>query len=214
MASNPIKIGFIEDNELLLENYKEYFDSSDEFTCTFAFGTIPDLFTYMKSNYLAIPDIVLVDIQLPEINGIEGIPLLQERLAGTRIVMMTAFDDKESVMSAFSNGAAGFLTKNMSLNAVSESLLSLVNHGAALSPSAARILIASVGQKMQKINSIINRLTPREREIARFIKSGLSYQQIADQLFISARTVNQHLKHIYQKVGVNSRSQLAAKMEE
>ena len=214
MATHPIKIGFIEDNELLLENYKEYFDSSDEFTCTFAFGTIPDLFTFMKSNYLAIPDIVLVDIQLPEINGIEGIPLLQERLAGTRIVMMTAFDDKESVMSAFSNGAAGFLTKNMSLNAVSESLLSLVNHGAALSPSAARILIASVGQKMQKINSIINRLTPREREIARYIKSGLSYQQIADQLFISARTVNQHLKHIYQKVGVNSRSQLAAKMEE
>lgn len=214
MATHPIKIGFIEDNELLLENYKEYFDGSDEFTCTFAFGTIPDLFTFMKSNYLAIPDIVLVDIQLPEINGIEGIPLLQERLAGTRIVMMTAFDDKESVMSAFSNGAAGFLTKNMSLNAVSESLLSLVNHGAALSPSAARILIASVGQKMQKINSIINRLTPREREIARFIKSGLSYQQIADQLFISARTVNQHLKHIYQKVGVNSRSQLAAKMEE
>jgi len=214
MANNPIKIGFIEDNELLLENYKEYFDGSDEFTCTFAFGTIPDLFTYMKSNYLAIPDIVLVDIQLPEINGIEGIPLLQERLAGTRIVMMTAFDDKESVMSAFSNGAAGFLTKNMSLNAVSEALLSLLNNGAALSPSAARILIASVGQKMQKINSIINRLTPREREIARFIKSGLSYQQIADQLFISARTVNQHLKHIYQKVGVNSRSQLAAKMEE
>ena len=214
MASNPIKIGFIEDNELLLENYKEYFESSDEFTCTFAFGTIPDLFTYMKSNYQAIPDIILLDIQLPEINGIEGIPLLQERLAGTRIVMMTAFDDKESVMSAFSNGAAGFLTKNMSLNAVSEALLSLVNNGAALCPSAARVLIASVGQKMQKINSIINRLTPREREIARFIKSGLSYQQIADQLFISARTVNQHLKHIYQKVGVNSRSQLAAKMEE
>jgi DNA-binding NarL/FixJ family response regulator len=214
MANNPIKIGFIEDNELLLENYKEYFESSDEFTCTFAFGTIPDLFTYLKSNYLAIPDIVLLDIQLPEINGIEGIPLLQERLAGTRIVMMTAFDDKESVMSAFSNGAAGFLTKNMSLNAVSEALLSLVNNGAALCPSAARVLIASVGQKMQKINSIINRLTPREREIARFIKSGLSYQQIADQLFISARTVNQHLKHIYQKVGVNSRSQLAAKMEE
>ena len=213
MANNPIKVGFIEDNELLLENYKEYFESSDEFTCTFAFGTIPDLFTYMKSNYLAIPDIVLVDIQLPEINGIEGIPLLQERLAGTRIVMMTAFDDKESVMSAFSNGAAGFLTKNMSLNAVSEALLSLLNNGAALSPSAARILIASVGQKMHKINSIINRLTPREREIARYIKSGLSYQQIADQLFISARTVNQHLKHIYQKVGVNSRSQLAAKME-
>jgi non-specific serine/threonine protein kinase len=70
-----------------------------------------------------------------------------------------------------------------------------------------------IQQKMHKINSIINRLTPREREIARYIKSGLSYQQIADQLFISARTVNQHLKHIYQKVGVNSRSQLAAKME-
>ncbi len=214
MANNPIKIGFIEDNELLLENYKEYFENSEEFTCSFAFGTIPDLFTFMKSNYLAIPDIVLLDIQLPEINGIEGIPLLQERLAGARIVMMTAFDDKESVMSAFSTGAAGFLTKNMSLNAVSEALLSLLNNGAALSPSAARILIANVGQKMQKINSIINRLTPREREIARFIKSGLSYQQIADQLFISARTVNQHLKHIYQKVGVNSRSQLAAKMEE
>ncbi|MFM6954137.1 MAG: LuxR C-terminal-related transcriptional regulator, partial [Sphingobacteriaceae bacterium] len=198
----------------LLENYKEYFESSEEFTCTFAFGSISELLAFSRSNYLAIPEIILLDIQLPQINGIEGIGILQELLPGARIIMMTAFDDKESVMTAFSNGASGFLTKNMSLSAVREALLSLFDNGAALSPSAAKTLIASVGQKMQKINSIISRLTPREREIAKFIKSGLSYQQIADQLFISARTVNQHLKHIYQKVGVNSRSQLAAKMEE
>lgn len=214
MASGNIRIGFIENNELLLENYRDYFESSDEFTCSFAFGTIPELLLFMKSNYLAIPDIVLLDIQLPEINGIEGIPMLQERLPGTRMVMMTTLDDRESVMNAFSNGASGFLTKNMSLNAVKEALLSMFNNGAALSPTAAKTLIASIGQKMQKMNSMIGKLTPREREIAKCIKSGLSYKQIGDQLFISSRTVNQHLKHIYQKLGVNSRSQLAAKMEE
>ncbi len=214
MASGTIRIGFIEHNELVLENYRDFFESSEEFSCSFAFGTIPELLSYMKTNYLAIPDIVLLDIPLPEITGIEGLPILQERLPGARMVMMTALDDRESVMNAFSNGASGYLTKNMSLDAVRNALLSMFDNGAALSPSAAKTLIASIGRKMQKMNSMISKLTPREREIAKCIKSGLSYQQIGDQLFISSRTVNQHLKHVYQKLGVISRSQLAAKMDE
>ena len=100
----------------------------------------------------------------------------------------------------------------MTLSAVKDAILSVYNNGAALSPSAAKTLIGSLAQRRSKMSAIVSNLTPREKEIAGFIKSGLSYKEIAQELYISARTVNQHLKHIYQKTGVNSRSQLAAKM--
>lgn len=214
MDTKHIKIGFVEDNDLLLANYKEYFESFEQFTCVFGVGSIPELEVHYYQENTLIPDIILLDIQLPSMNGIIGISVLQSLYPDSQIVMMTAFEDQENLLNALNNGAVGFLTKNMSLSAVKEAILNIFENGAALSPSAAKTLIGSIAQKRNKINSIINTLTNREREIARQIKLGLSYKEIADQLYISSRTVNQHLKHIYQKVGVNSRSQLAARMEE
>lgn len=213
MESTLINIGFIEDNDLLLANYKEYFESDSNFNCAFAAGSIAEMLEYAKAGQLSQPDILLLDIQLPQISGIDGIIMINDLFPNTNIVMMTAYEDQENILNSLNNGAAGFLTKNMSLSAVKEAILSIYENGAALSPSAAKTLIGSFAQKRSKINSIINTLTPREGEIARRIKSGLSYKEIADELYISSRTVNQHLKHIYQKVGVNSRSQLAAKMD-
>lgn len=212
MLPERIKIAFIEDNELLLENYVEYFESDEKFSCVFAFGSVITLKEATKTARLPSPDLVLPDIQLPEVNGIEGIATINELFPNASVIMMTAFEDAENLMSAFQNGASGFLTKNMSLAAVKEAILSIFDDGAALSPSAAKTLIAGLNQKRKKINAVIGKLTPREKEIAQYIKDGLSYKEIGLQLFISSRTVNQHLKHIYQKIGVNSRSQLAAKM--
>ncbi|MEY3678702.1 MAG: hypothetical protein RI924_843 [Bacteroidota bacterium] len=212
MMPERIKIAFIEDHELLLENYIEYFESDERFTCAFAYGSVVALKDAAKAERLQAPDLVLLDIQLPEINGIEGIALINKFFPNASVIMMTAFEDAENLMSAFQNGASGFLTKNMSLAAVKEAVLSIFNDGAALSPTAAKTLISGLNQKRRKINALIGKLTPREKEIAQYIKDGLSYKEIALQLFISSRTVNQHLKHIYQKIGVNSRSQLAAKM--
>lgn len=212
MLPERVKIAFIEDNELLLENYVEYFENDDQFSCVFAYGSVVALKEAVKAERLTAPDLVLLDIQLPEVNGIDGISFINEHFPSASVVMMTAFEDTEHLMSAFQNGANGFLTKNMSLAAVKEALLSIFNDGAALSPSAAKTLISGLNQKRRKINAVIGKLTPREREIAQYIKNGLSYKEIGLQLFISSRTVNQHLKHIYQKIGVNSRSQLAAKM--
>ncbi|MFM6976596.1 MAG: response regulator [Sphingobacteriaceae bacterium] len=214
MGSEYIKIGFVEDNELLLENYKEYFESNGQFICVFAGGSIAEIVEKSKNEPIAQPDIILLDIQLPRMNGIDGISVLNELFPDAQIVMMTAFEDQDNLLNSISNGASGFLTKNMSLNAVKESVLNIFENGAALSPSAAKTLIQTIAQKRTKINSIINNLTPREKEIAKSIKMGLSYNEIAQKLYISSRTVNQHLKHIYQKIGVNSRAQLAAKMEE
>lgn len=214
MNTNSIRIGFIEDNELLLANYKEYFEGDGQFLCAFAEGSIAELVEFSKNHQEVQPDIILLDIQLPKMNGIEGISILNELFPNASIVMMTAYEDQDNLLNSFNNGASGFLTKNMSLSAVKDAILSIYENGAALSPSAAKTLINSLALKRNKFNSIINNLTAREKEIAKHIKSGLSYKEIAQQLYISARTVNQHLKHIYQKVGVNSRSQLAAKMEE
>lgn len=214
MDTTRIKIGFVEDNDLLLANYKEYFESFVQFDCIFGVGSIAELEVYYYQEHATIPDIILLDIQLPSMSGIVGISVLQSLYPDSQIVMMTAFEDQENLLSSLNNGAVGFLTKNMSLSAVKDAILNIFENGAALSPSAAKTLIGSITQKRKKINSIINTLTNREKEIAKHIKSGLSYKEIADALYISSRTVNQHLKHIYQKVGVNSRSQLAARMEE
>ncbi len=214
MDTTYIKIGFVEDNDLLLANYKEYFESFEPFTCVFGVSSIAELEEYYDQGNTIIPDIILLDIQLPSMSGIAGIAVLQSLYPDTQIVMMTAFEDQENILNALNNGAVGFLTKNMSLSAVKEAILNIFENGAALSPSAAKTLIGSITKKRNKINSIINTLTNREKEIAKQIKLGLSYKEIAEALYISSRTVNQHLKHIYQKVGVNSRSQLAARMEE
>lgn len=211
MENSSIKIGFIEDNELLLANYKEYFESDERFHCLFAIGSISEL---NQELHTESPDIILLDIQLPSVNGIDAIPMLSKQFVGATIIMMTAYEDQENILNSFNNGAQGFLTKNMSLSAVRDAVLSTYSNGAALSPSAAKTLIGSLAQRRSKMNAIVSNLTPREKEIARYIKSGLSYKEIAQELYISARTVNQHLKHIYQKTGVSSRSQLAAKMGE
>lgn len=212
MMPERIKIAFIEDNELLLENYIEYFESDEQFVSVFAFGSVMALTEAARTERLPAPDIILVDIQLPQLNGIDAISLLNDLFPSAKVIMMTAFEDPENLMKAFENGAEGFLTKNMSLAAVKDAVLSTFEDGAALSPSAAKTLINGLNLKRKKINAVIGKLTPREKEIAQYIKNGLSYKDIAQVLFISSRTVNQHLKHIYQKIGVNSRSQLTAKM--
>jgi RNA polymerase sigma factor (sigma-70 family) len=211
MTSNQIKIGFIEDNELLLENYREYFESDTAFACVFAVRSFDELDQEKLSEK---PDVILLEIPLPGINGIAALPLLKNKFYQTQLIMMTTHDSEENVMNAFKNGANGFLTKNMSLEAVREAVLYAMHSGAALSPSAARILINSFSEKQEQMNAVLVNLTPREQEIAKCIQKGQSYREIAQALFISERTVNQHLKHIYQKTGVKSRSQLAAKMIE
>lgn len=211
MSNSVIKIGFIENNELLLANYREFFESDPQFSCAFAVGSFTEL---NQQKLIDKPDVILLEIQLPITNGIAALPFLKTKFEGTQLIMMTTYDSEENVINSFKNGANGFLTKNMSLGAVKDSVLSAFDNGAALSPSAARILIQSFSEKRQQMNSVLVNLTPREQEIAKCIKLGQSYKEIAQALFISSRTVNQHLKHIYQKTGVKSRAQLAAKMGE
>jgi len=211
MSKSVIKIGFIENNELLLANYREFFESDPQFSCVFAVGSFAEL---NQQRAIHQPDVILLEINLPITNGIAALPFLKTKFAGAQLIIMTTADSEENVINSFKNGANGFLTKNMSLGAVKDSVLSAFENGAALSPSAARILINSFSEKRQQMNSVLVNLTPREQEIAKCIKLGQSYKEIAQNLFISSRTVNQHLKHIYQKTGVKSRSQLAAKMGE
>jgi RNA polymerase sigma factor (sigma-70 family) len=193
----------------LLENYREYFDSDGNFACVFAVRSVDDLDPQKISDR---PDVILLEIQLPGTDGIAALPSLKNKFHQTQLIMMTTHDSEENVINAFKNGANGFLTKNMSLEAVREAVLYAIHNGAALSPSAARILINSFSEKQEQMNAVLVNLTPREQEIAKCIQKGQSYKEIAQALYISERTVNQHLKHIYQKTGVKSRSQLAAKM--
>lgn len=211
MSNSVIKIGFIDNHELLLANYREFFENDPQFSCVFAVGSFTEL---NQQKLIEKPDVILLEIQLPITNGIAALPFLKTKFEGTQLIMMTTADTEENVINSFKNGANGFLTKNMSLGAVKDAVLSAFENGAALSPGAARILINNFSEKRQQMSEVLVNLTPREQEIAKCIKLGQSYKEIAQTLFISSRTVNQHLKHIYQKTGVKSRAQLAAKMGE
>lgn len=207
---DKILIGIIEDNKTLRENYCEYFNEQPKFEVSFSRRDLNNI--QAEADQLTTPDIILLDISLPGVNGIEGILTLKQLFPGAKVVMLSSYYDQKFVLSSIGNGAAGYLTKNMPLEQICDSLNSLWNNGTPLSPVVAKILINSVKEKNDRFCKFKELLTLREFEIVENLAKGYTYQQVGEVLEISAGTVNQHLKSIYIKLNVHSKAQLIAKI--
>jgi len=157
------------------------------------------------------PDIMLMDIGLPEISGIEGVRTLKSNFPAIQVLMFTVFEDDEKIFEAVRNGASGYLLKKSTSQEIVEAVQELKRGGAPMSASIARRIVQSFhAPSFSQLKDYA--LTPREMEILYSLVDGLSYKKIAGKYSVSISTVQTHISNVYQKLHVHSKSQAVAKV--
>ena len=154
------------------------------------------------------PDAVLMDIDMPEMTGVQATRRLRDDLPGTRVLMLTVHEDDDTVFEAVRAGASGYLTKSASLDELTVALVAVRQGGAYMTPLAARRALQCLARKAdaaEQAAKAADMTTAREREILELLARGLSAREVARELGISERTVNTHVGHIYRRLGVTNR---------
>jgi len=202
-----IKLAIVEDIDEFRENIKSYLDDQPEFRCVLSENSIESFLWKIKNS--DHPEIVLMDIELPGMSGIEGMKILKEKYPEIEILMLTVYADSRRIFEALCAGASGYLLKNSPFEELKNSIMELHNGGAPMSPQIAREVIGYFKPKsLSKKESV---LTDKEKEVVVGLVDGLSYQQIADRLFISVETIRSHIKNIYKKLHVHSKAEVIKK---
>jgi len=206
-----IKVGLIDDNYFLLNSYKEFLQDFPDISVVFTFMSLEELTkTIRQGLHILEPDIVLLDINQPGHSGNEGVQTLLSVYPNCKIIMLSGDDDEKYIVQSLKSGASGFLIKNSKLMDIYSSIRDVYNSGACLSPKAAKKLIDHLKGNVSE--QLAARLTKREMELVNLLKEGLSYKEMAKRMFVSVYTINHHLKNIYQKLGVESKSELISKI--
>jgi DNA-binding NarL/FixJ family response regulator len=203
-----INVGIVEDNVKIRNLIQRYLDMQDEISCSVAVDSVEEMLDYLKEKEL--PDILLMDIQLPGMSGIEGIGIIKQDYPEIDIIMLTVYHDSHKIFDSLKAGASGYLLKHTSLPEIKDAVEDLAKGGAPMSPQIARKVIQyfNTNQVKKKPESD---LTAREQDIVNGLVDGLSYKMIADRYDISIDTVRAHIRNIYKKLHVNSKAEVIAK---
>ncbi|MGH9762040.1 MAG: response regulator [Blastocatellia bacterium] len=204
---NVIKVAIVEDLRDVREGLGVLINGSAGFRCVATFRTMEDA---LRSIANELPDIVLTDIGLPGMSGIQGIGILKERYPDLLIVALTIYDDEKGIFKALCAGASGYLLKNTAPARLLESLKEVAAGGAPMSPEVARQVV-KLFREFHPPDQADYHLTPQETELLRLIIDGHSYKTAATELGIAVRTVAFHLQNVYQKLQVHSKSEAVAK---
>lgn len=203
-----IHVGIVEDNGKIRGLIQRYLNMQDEISCEAAMESVEDMLKYLEENDR--PDVMLMDIQLPGMSGIEGIGIIKEKYPDIEIIMLTVYHDSHKIFDSLKAGASGYLLKHTSLPEIKESIENLADGGAPMSPQIARKVIQHFNDPKQKKKEESD-LTPREQDIVNGLVDGLSYKLIADRFDISIDTVRAHIRNIYKKLHVNSKAEVITK---
>lgn len=198
-----ISISIVEDLVEVREGLSQFISLNSEFKVVGSFRTAEEAVAEIPRLK---PNIVVMDINLPGMNGIECIRQLKEQTPGTQFMMFTVYENDEKVFEALKAGASGYLLKNTGLVQMISSLKELHEGGSPMSSNIARKLV-SVFHQQAKVKTQIESLSPRENEVLILLSDGLLYKEIADQLSISIATVRQHIHKIYDKLHVENRTE-------
>lgn len=204
----PITIVIYEDNDFLRTSLQDSLSLLSDLQVIGTFGTCHDVVEQITALK---PNVVLMDIGLPGINGLEGLKLIRKHIPGTLVMMLTVFEDNDNIFEAICNGASGYLLKSASTQKIIESIRDLVSGGAPMTPSIAKKVLL-LFHKLTLPAEDQYGLSLREKEVLDLLTSGFSYKMIAEKCFISLETVRSHIKKIYEKLQVHSATEAASKI--
>jgi len=203
---NKIRIAIFEDNNDLRDSLAMIIESVPEFYLAGSFSNAARLILKIEQSK---PDVVLMDINMPGLSGIEAVAQIHQQYPSIKIMMQTIFEEDDKVFASLCAGASGYILKNTPPERVLQAIREVAEGGAFFTPSIARKVLSNF-QLHQATPEYIN-LSDREKEILQHLVHGLSYKIIADKCFISFETVHSHVKKIYEKLHVNSKAEAVAK---
>lgn len=206
-----IRVAIFEDNKLVRDALEAILNGTPGFTCCGVFADGNNWDRHVKSSQ---PDVVLMDIEMPGLSGIEVTQHINENFPEVKILIQTVFNDSEKIFHAMCAGASGYILKNDPPHKYLEAINEVYNGGAPISPSVAKKMLGFFSNKnvlLVSPQSTDYLLSDREKEILHLMVEGHNYKDIADKAFISYETVRTHVKHIYKKLHVASRSEAIQK---
>lgn len=207
-----VTVGIIEDNQALRTGIEEFISQNNDMRIVFSCNSVEKWLVHYNQD-LESPYVLFLDIGLPGISGLKAISVIKDKYPETKLVVITGDASRESIWEAITTGADGYLLKPFSLKEISQQIEILQNGGAVISPVVAEKLIHRINAQTRPAREGKNLLlTRRENDVLEQLVKGLSYKEVAHILQISFATVNDHIKNIYFKTGVNSKSELIAKV--
>ena len=210
MSASAIKVSIVDDESQLRQSIVAFINGSAGFRCLSAYGSAEEA---LKGLAKEQPDVVLMDIRMAGMNGIECVERLKELRPEIQIVMLTVYEDTDQIFEALAAGASGYLLKRLNPDRLLDAIREVHDGGSPMSHSIARKVVAS----FQKTHSLSlepgssTSLSTREQTVLECLAKGLAYKQIADQLAISIPTIRSYLRRIYEKLHVQSRSEAVAR---
>jgi len=202
-----ISVAIVEDKPEVRRNLSRYINEAPGFRCAYVCGSAEEA---LRAIPQCPPDVVLMDIQLPGKSGIECTAALKAKLPSLAVMMLTVYEDDDAIFSALKAGASGYLLKRSAPAKLLEAISELQRGGAPMTSEIARKVIASFQRSKPDVHPQ-ERLTDREEEILQHLAKGYATKEIADKLQVSYDTVRYHLKHIYDKLHVRSRTEAVIK---
>lgn len=203
-----LKVAIFEDNMLLREMMFQLINGTSGYMCT---GAFPDANNVIQKIQKSMPDVVLMDIEMPGMDGIQATRKIKEHYPSILVVMQTCFEDDDKIFDAIGAGASGYLVKNIAPVKLLEAIAEVNAGGSPMSPSVARKVLEMFSLFKQQSNQEEFDFSEREKEVLNLLVKGMSYKMIAAACFLSIDTVKFHIKKIYDKMHVNSKAEAIAK---
>lgn len=202
---NSIAVGIIEDEPIVRESLVTFFEGQNNIEVVCQVNSLEAFQQLYSDGSSKAPDVILLDIGLPGMSGLEGIRIIKKIVADSDIVMLTTYEESETIFKALCAGACSYLSKRSSLSQILEAITVVNQGGSYMSPSIARKVVKYFSPSGHSKKEL---LTPRQQQIVAGLVEGLSYKMIADKYIISIETVRDHIKKIYKKLQINSKAEL------
>ena len=203
-----IRVIIFEDNRNLREGLFNLLESANGFICAGAFAHCERVIENIEETQ---PDVILMDIELPVVSGIEAVKQIREKYPDIKILMETIFEEDEKIFQSICNGAQGYILKNTPPEGILNAIREIYEGGAPMTPIIASKVLRLFKKNLSDLTDESYRLSSREKEILKCLVEGMSYKMIAETCFISPDTVNGHIKNIYKKLQVHSKSEAVVK---